>query len=76
MCTVYNRKYKQSIDSLLEKFPSSKLLIRLDGDDEDATEGYLISVSTSPEDQADFRPEMSDSDCEYFICGFMRMEVF
>lgn len=67
MYTVYNRNYKQTLDELTEEFPSSKLLLRVD--DTPATEGYLISVSTSPFDNPNFRANIIEGQ-KYLIWGF------
>lgn len=52
MLKILERDYKQSEKDILNEFPNSQFVMRVDGLLDDA--GYLLAVSTSPESSSEF----------------------
>lgn len=52
MLKILERNYKQSEKDILNDFPNSQFVMRVDGLLDDA--GYLLAASTAPESSSEF----------------------
>lgn len=52
MLKILERNYKQSEKDILNEFPNSQFVMRVDGLLDDA--GYLLAASTAPESSSEF----------------------